>query len=84
MEQTQKLDVRPLLLVLAAAFAAAAIWAATALAVGGSSSTSTDSTTSDTPAYEYVQTQDESATPSAEDCPERDSDSSTATSAGDA
>jgi hypothetical protein len=87
MEQARKLDVRPLLLVLAVAFAAAAIWAATALAGGGWRSTSTAATPRDTPAYEFVQTQDGSATPSAEDCPERDADSSdsgTATSSADA
>jgi hypothetical protein len=65
MEEERTANMRPLLVVLAVAFAAASIWAATAL--GGGGSAPTDSTTGNDPVAGNVQ--DDSAHPAAGDCP---------------
>lgn len=61
MDERRNLGLRPLLGVLAVVLVASAIWAATALAAGGSSSS--NSATNDNPAAANVQ-----------NCPERDSE----------
>lgn len=71
MDETRKLDLRPFVAVLAVAFVAATIWAAVALAAGGSSSPSSSNSVNDSPG-QFIQAQDDSEAPPADDCPDRD------------
>ncbi|MGH2920677.1 MAG: hypothetical protein ACRDKU_01230 [Gaiellaceae bacterium] len=68
-EETRKLDLRPLLAVVAVVAVALTMWAAGAFAAGGSSPSS------DAPAVvadsDFVQDGDEGQAPSREDCPKR-------------
>jgi hypothetical protein len=70
MDETRKLDLRPFVVVLAVAFVAATIWAAVALAAGGSSSPSSSNSVNDSPG-QFIQAQDDSEAPPADDCPDQ-------------
>ena len=76
MEETRRLNLRPLVAILAVTLVAAAIWAATALAAGGSSSGSSGSgsgsATTEGPAAAQIQEEERDA-PAGRDCPEEDS-----------
>ena len=74
MEETRRLNLRPLVGILAVTLVAAAIWAATALAAGGSSSGSSGSgsATTEGPAAAEIQEEERDA-PAGRDCPEEDS-----------
>jgi hypothetical protein len=69
MEETRKLDLRPLLAVVALGLVVLTMWAAGAFAAGGSSS---DNSTRESESASYIQAQNEDQAPSREDCPEKD------------
>jgi hypothetical protein len=70
MEETRKLDLRPLLAVVAIGLVVLTMWAAGAFAAGGTSSS--DNSTRGSEGTPYSQAQDEDQSPSREDCPEKD------------
>jgi hypothetical protein len=72
MDETRRLDLRPLVAVLAVAFVAATIWAAVALAAGGSSPAPSSGSSGDDSPGQFIQTQDDSEAPPEDDCPDRD------------
>lgn len=82
MDETRKLGLRSLLVVLAVGAAATTVWAATAFAAGGSSPASEPAAGSD-PIAAYVQAQEDSETPSGDDCPEANADSTPGGSGGE-